>query len=155
MTEADIQNWTSSSLSNHGFEDCFIYDIRIAGNRVNVFIESDTSVTYEICRKVSRDIESYLDEMEWMGGKYTLEVSSPGVGSPLKFSRQYLKNIGRTIEVKYGDQKVRGLLTRADDKSIDVSYKERVKEGKKKVTKEIVDTIQLETIREAKIKVTF
>lgn len=144
------------SLESNEFVDCFFYDMTITDNKMMVYLESDSSISYLICRKVSRHIEAYLDEILWMEGKYTLEVSSPGIGSPLKYDRQYVKNVGRTIEVKYGEgEKVKGLLTRAEEGVIDVSYKERVKEGKKKKTIEIVKTIDVSDISEAKIKVTF
>ena len=156
MIEEKIRDLVNESLQANEFNECYIYDLSIGGNKINVFLESDDAVTFLICRKVSRHVEEYLDEIEWHNGQYTTDVSSPGVGSPLKFARQYPKNVGRTIEVKYGEgQKVKGLMTRADNESIDVSFKERIKEGKKKKTVEIVETIQIEDIREAKIKITF
>lgn len=156
MLEKRIKSLVEESLSLNEFDDCFIYDISITGNKLNIFLESDDSVTFKKCQKVSRHVEEYLDEIEWQGGQYTIDVSSPGVSSPLKFARQYIKNVGRTIEVKHGDGlKSKGLMTRADNESIDVSYKERIKEGKKKKTVEHVDSIQISDIREAKIKITF
>jgi ribosome maturation factor RimP len=156
LTEEKIKELVLESLEANEFSDCYLYSIKIGGNKVSVYLESDESITYLKCRKVSRHVEAYLDEIEWCDGKYTIDVSSPGIGAPLKFERQYPKNVGRTIEVKYGEgQKVKGLLTKVEDGVIDVSYKERIKEGKKKRTVEIVDSIKIEDITEAKIKVTF
>lgn len=156
MTEDQIRQLVEESLEANEFSDCYIYGATIAGNQVKVYLESDESVTFLKCRKVSRHVEAHLDGIKWCDGKYTIEVSSPGVGAPLRFARQYSKNVGRTIEVKYGESdKVKGLLTRVEDDEIDVSYKERIKEGKKKKTIEVVKTIKLHDVREAKIKVTF
>lgn len=156
MIEQKIEELVAESLEANAFTDCFIYDLKVNANKIDVFLESDSSITFEKCRKVSRHIEAYLDEIEWKNGVYTIEVSSPGVGAPLKFPRQYVKNIGRTIEVKHGeDQKTKGLLMKADDTQIEVSYKDRVKEGKRKKTIEVVELIPIEEIKEAKIKITF
>lgn len=156
MTEEKIKELVLESLEANEFSDCYLYSISIGGNKVSIFLESDEGVTYLKCRKVSRHVEAYLDEIEWHDGKYTIDVSSPGVGAPLKYARQYPKNVGRTIEVKYGEgKKVKGLLTKVEDGVIEVSYKERIKEGKKKKTVEIVESIKIEDVTEAKIKVTF
>jgi len=104
----------------------------------------------------SRMVEAVLDEEQWLGEKYMLDVSSAGVGKPLKFTRQYVKNIGRTVEVKTHDgEKVKGVLTAANDEQIVVTYDERVKEGKKKKKITVNREISMESVKETKIKVSF
>ena len=90
------------------------------------------------------------------GEKYTLEVSSAGVGKPLKFARQYVKNIGRTIEVKKFDgDKIKGELSQANEDEIGVVFDETIKEGKKKKKVKTEVVIPMNEIKEAKIKVSF
>ena len=91
-----------------------------------------------------------------MGEKYTLEVSSPGVTRPLKFARQYPKNINRTLQVKLknGTQK-EGILKAVSDLDISLEEKIKVQEGKKKKTQTIISTILFENIKETKVKITF
>ena len=97
-----------------------------------------------------------FDEKKTFGENYVLEVSSAGVGSPLRFLRQYPKNIGRIIDIKYGDGKnVRGLLKEVNNNLILVEYETKVKEGKKNKKVIVTEEIKFEDIIESKIKISF
>lgn len=108
------------------------------------------------CRKVSREVEAVIDERGWWGGKYTLEVSSAGVGRPLVSRRQYPKNIGRDMVVKTeAGEKIKGTLAAVSDDGITLSYEVTEKQGKKKIKKLVDHPINWDAINEAKIKVRF
>jgi len=156
MIEDKIEKLTLQAINELAYEDCFLVDLKVNNTRVEIFLDSDESVTFEKCRKISRFIEAVLDEEQWLGEKYTLEVSSAGVGKPLKFTRQYVKNIGRTIEIKKEDgEKMKGTLVAANEDSVSIQYTETIKEGKKKKKVETEVAIPREQIKEAKIKVSF
>jgi ribosome maturation factor RimP len=158
MIEKKFEKLIDQAIKELEYDDCFLVDLRVNNNKVEIFLDSDDSITFLKCRKVSRFIEAVIDEEQWLGIKYTLDVSSAGVGKPLIMTRQYLKNIGRDIEVKiHGEEKekVLGELVAASEESISVYYEEIVKEGKKKKTLEITREIPREEIREAKIKISF
>lgn len=114
--------------------DCFTVDVELKpGNRLSVYIDSDSGITFEKCRKVSRYLEAHIDAQGWLGEKYALEVSSPGVGRPLRYSRQFRNNIGRTIQVTMPDKSVvKGTLTEADDAQFTLTQNVTEREGKKK-----------------------
>jgi len=57
-------------------------------------------VTIDECAKVSRGLESYLDEAENISERYTLEVSSPGVERPLTRAKDFTRYAGREVAVK-------------------------------------------------------
>lgn len=102
---------------------------------IEVFLDSDDSVKYEHCIKVSRFLEEHLDSNGWLGEAYTLDVSSAGIGSPLKLKRQYVKNIGRNVSVELVDdhKHIKGTLATVNENSIIIEYQEKVQiEGKKK-----------------------
>ena len=108
-------------LTDELFNDCFTVEVefRPASNRLHVFSDSDSGMTFEKCQKLSRFLENYIDTNNLLGEKYVLEVSSPGVGRPFKFPRQYVRSIGRTLDVTYLDKtKTEGLLTAADETKI-------------------------------------
>ena len=156
MIEDKIEQLTLEAIKELEYEDCFLVDLKVNNTRVEIYLDSDESVTFEKCRKISRKIEEVLDEKQWLGEKYTLEVSSAGVGKPLKFSRQYVKNIGRTIEVKKFDgEKIKGELSQANEDAISVVFDETIKEGKKKKKVKTEVVIPMNEIKEAKIKVSF
>ena len=113
-------------------------------------------MTIDQCAKVNRYLQFHIDEEGWLGEKYTLDVSSPGIGRPLQLLRQYHKNIGRTLEVKVKEEKsYKGILIAVGETDITLEWKERVKEGKKKKTVVIQAPILFEQIAEAKVKITF
>jgi len=156
MIENKIEKLIGKAINELEYTDCFLVDMKVNNTRVEIFIDSDDSMTFEKCRKISRKIEAVLDEKQWLGEKYTLEVSSAGVGRPLKFTRQYLKNIGRTLEIKKVDgERLKGELIQADDDKVTIKFEETIKEGKKKKKIDTVVEVQRTDINESKIKVSF
>ena len=116
------------------YSDCFIVDVKVSpANKIEVYIDSDSSLTLKRCQQISRYLEQTFDSENWFGEKYTLEVSSPGVGTPLKFKRQYVKNVGRGLVVKLADGgTVKGKLEEVGDEGIllVVQHKEKGKKAK-------------------------
>lgn len=153
----NIEKLLEKKLEEPNFTDCFLVEIKMpATNKLEVFMDSDTGITFRKCQQISRYLEAVLDEEKWMGEKYTLEVSSPGVGRPLKIRRQYPKNIGRKIEIKLSDGgKVKGTLTAVNENDITIEDKVRVKEGKKKKTQLVATVVPFENIEQTIVKISF
>jgi ribosome maturation factor RimP len=102
---------------------------------------------------ISRYVGFHLEEENTIAQAYNLEVSSPGVGEPLKLNRQYQKNIGRTVGLKLKDGKKREgkLLQVAEDSlTIEESVKEK---GKKAVSVESI--VPLNDIIETSVLISF
>ena len=137
-------------------QDCFVVEINQTNTKLDVYVDSDSGMTFTKCRRISRMIEEWLDAEEALGLKYTLNVSSPGVDRPLKFHRQYVKNIGRTLEVTptEGD-KVKGELKEVSEAGITLEYKVRRKEGKRKVTVVETSEFAFDNIKKAIVKISF
>lgn len=156
MNKNQIEILVDKGLNELELKDCFLVDVNIHKQKLEIFIDSDDQVTFSKCKRLSRYIEAVLDEEKWLGESYTLEVSSAGVGRPLKFPRQYKKNIGRQIEVKSNaGETYKGVLSEVSSKSIKVVWVEKEMQGKKKVTIEKQIILKLEDIEIAKIKVSF
>jgi ribosome maturation factor RimP len=141
-----------SSLVDEGLKDTGIFLVETEirqGNHIRVYIDSREGVTIEECAKISRIIESGLDrETE----DFDLEVSSPGLDAPLKILPQYIKNVGRDVEVIRNDGiKLSGKLLSADNKGIMLEVRENTKDKTAK-TKEY--TIKNEYISFSDIKTT-
>lgn len=155
MEVTGIKEMVDKFFMENAMDNCFFVDARNQGKKVEVFVDRDGGISFDVCHRLSRYLESFFDEDKRFGEDYILEVSSPGVGSPLKMPRQYKNNIGRTIAVKTTEGKTEGILRAADDQSIVVETTETVKtDGKKK--KEVVNhNFQYLDIIEAKIKISF
>jgi ribosome maturation factor RimP len=110
----------------------FLVELSIGTNNIiKVLIDSEEGVSVDECVKVSRNLESALDRDE---EDFELMVSSPGVGEPLKVFKQYIQNIGRTVEVATkGNETYKGELLEADENSILLRIEKNIKKGKKKV----------------------
>lgn len=82
-----------------------LVDLNIRGNENNkiieIFIDGDDFITTKICSDISRQIGDKFETDEVITTKYRLDVSSPGTDRPLKFLRQYKKNINRLFEIKF------------------------------------------------------
>lgn len=102
MIEDKLEKLLNSKFEEEGFEDCFLIEIKGSGSggKIEVYIDADAGLTLERCQKLSRYLENHIDENQWLGSKYVLEVSSPGLDRPLVFNRQFVKNIGRTLIIK-------------------------------------------------------
>ena len=157
MIEERIETLLQQKFQEDAFQDCFLVEIKFhPNNKLEVFIDSDTGITFNTCRQISRYLEAEIDTNNWLGPKYVLEVSSPGISRPLKLPRQYRKNIGRKLKVKLlegGEQA--GHLIQVEENHIVLEDKVRVKEGKKKVTKTIQTEIPFDQIKKAIVQVSF
>lgn len=113
-------------------EDQFIVSVDVSPlNQISVLLDSDTGITIQHCVNISRQIEGNLDrEIE----DFELNVSSAGLGQPLKILRQFRKNLDKEVEAILKDgRKLGGILKAVDEKGfkLETSKREKV-EGKKK-----------------------
>jgi len=84
-----------------------------------IYITSIEGINLDKCAEVSRMISPILDIHEPQGGKYNLEVSSPGIERKLKRPAHYIASIGEKIKVKdYDKEIVTGTLKGANEDSI-------------------------------------
>ena len=135
ISKGVIQRMVEEKLS----DTTFIVDITVGlGNAISVMIDGDEGLSIDKCIEMSRHIEHQFDrEVE----DFSLEVSSPGLTSPFKVLRQYLKYLEKEVEVvtAKGD-KVVGILKSADENSFSVEMANNIKvDGKKTVEIKTVD----------------
>lgn len=136
-------------------ESLFLIDFTIdTGNKIRVILDGDEGVNLSDCMAVSRAIEHNLDREE---EDFSLEVTSAGATSPLELPRQYIKNIGRKLEVKTSENIFEGNLTAATDESITLEWKAREPKpiGKGKHTVQKKEEIIFSDIKEAKVVLKF
>lgn len=125
--------------------DKFLVEVKVrTGNRIMVFVDSDTLLTIADCAGLSKFIESHLDrETE----DFELSVSSPGIDMPYRNTRQYLKNIGREVSVITNDGIKRiGSLVAADELGLELLEVIKIK----KVVTEFRHRIEYTDIKETK-----
>jgi ribosome maturation factor RimP len=137
-----IVSLLNQKFEEEEFSDCFLVEINHNNSKVEVFVDSDSFINFEKCRSISRHLEKEIDENGWLGERYTLEVSSAGTSRGLVFKRQYVKNIGRKLEVRLKDGgKQTGTLVKVTEENIFLEENVRIKEGNKKVDKVLTHEI--------------
>jgi ribosome maturation factor RimP len=151
----EIRTLVEQYFAESGKTDCFFVDAKIVGKKIEVFLDRDGGISFDVCHRVSRILEEVFDSKLTFGESYTLDVSSPGVGSPLKLPRQYKNNIGRAIEIKLSESKIKGNLIDASDDRCIVEEETVVKEGNKKKIVMVAHELPYTDIIEAKIKINF
>ena len=135
-------------------EDIFLVDLRIKPiNNIKIFLDADSGLGIEKCIKINRALYRLIEEEGlYPDGDFSLEVSSPGIDEPLKIHRQYLKNIGREVEVTLNDASVKtGKLESVTEDGIHIQYTEG--KNKKAVTHEL--DIAFADISKTKVLVKF
>ena len=128
-----------------GGTDKFLVEVKVrTGNRIMVFVDSDTLLTIADCAGLSKFIESHLNrESE----DFELSVSSPGIDMPYRNVRQYLKNTGREVSVVTNDGIKRiGTLIAADQQGMELLEVTKTK----KVVTELRHRIKYTDIKETK-----
>lgn len=130
--------------------DLFLVDVKVGrNNEIGIFIDGDKGVTIQDCVDLSRAIEKKLDRDR---EDFELNVSSCGIEEPLKLKRQYLKNIGRQIEVENMDgEKFSGRLTEVDEDGFSIVCKT----GKGRAKEDIKRVFGFDGIKSSRIVISF
>lgn len=83
----------------------YIVDVELKHQKIPeiwVLVESEEeSVDLGKCSEISRALGVLMEESDLISGSFRLNVSSPGLSRPISDIRQYKKNIGRLVKVKY------------------------------------------------------
>lgn len=125
-------------LKEHN-NDAFLVDLKVSPkNEIQVFMDAMEGFGIESCISLTKFIENKFDRDE---EDYELQVSSYSVSEPLLLVQQYVKNIGRDLEVLLKDNtKVTGTLLGVEGDVIELQREEMVVvEGKKKKQKQIIN----------------
>lgn len=156
MMEDSVINALTRKLSEllENEPSLFVVDLYIKpGNIIKIFVDGDQGISVSQLAFLNRSLYKWTEEAGiFPNGDFSMELSSPGLDEPLKQHRQYIKNIGRPVEVvlKNGIKK-EGKLTLVND--LDFVIEEEKGKGKKK---ELVShTISFEETKTTKIQIKF
>ena len=142
--------------------DLYVVEISISPSyQITVELDSENGgVSITDCIAISKNIEHNLDREEH---DFSLEVASAGLSKPFRVLKQFIKNIGKQVEVRplnageFKSGKLEGTLKSADEEGIVVTTKEKKRvEGKKK--KEWVEedfAFKMSELKETKVIITF
>ena len=110
--EAYAENLFLPITQKHGFELVDVEYVKEAGSwYLRVYIDKEGGIAVDDCEVVSREADPILDTDDCIEESYILEVSSPGLGRPLKKDKDFARSIGEEVE---GCKEYTGLLNAYD-----------------------------------------
>jgi ribosome maturation factor RimP len=132
----------------------FLVDVKFHSNgKLIILVDGDNGIGIDDCVAISRHVGFHLEEENAIETAYNLEVSSPGIDTPLTLPRQYTKNIGRTLGIKMADgTKREGKLNGLTGDAILI---EEIKKEKGKKAEIVESVIPMDKITETKVLISF
>jgi ribosome maturation factor RimP len=134
-----------------------VYDVERRGGTLRVTLDtpvgSDAGITLDALALATRLVSRELDHVDPVPGRYTLEVTSPGIERSLRVPEHFRREVGKTVAVRLhaasGDERrVEGDLVAADDAGITV----RVGDGERAIPYEQIDRARTVFVWEVKPK---
>lgn len=96
---------------------------------LRVYIDKENGINVDDCELISRALSDLLDEKDFIEDTYILEVSSPGLGRPLKKEKDFARSIGEEVDIKLyrmknGRKDYTGFLKHYDKETITIEEDE-------------------------------
>jgi ribosome maturation factor RimP len=73
---------------------------RAGGGLLRLYIDSPEGISLDDCEQVSRAVSDTLDESDPIAGRYTLEVSSPGLDRVLRTRAHFERYAGELVRLE-------------------------------------------------------
>ena len=117
--EAKAEALIMPIISANNFELVDVEYVKEGSNwYLRAYIDKEGGITVEDCELVSRAFSDLLDKEDFIDEAYILEVSSPGLGRPLKKEKDFARSIGKEVEIRL----YKAIDKRKEDIGILLSY---------------------------------
>jgi len=113
-------------IEENNFELFDVEYVKEMGNYyLRVYIDKEGGINIDDCEVISRALSDKLDENDFIDDAYILEVSSPGLGRPLKKNKDFARSVDEEVEIKLykAVNKVKdfkGVLKSYDDETVTI-----------------------------------
>lgn len=88
-------------VEEHGFELVDVEYVKEGGTwYLRAYIDKPGGIAVDDCEVVSRAFSDILDEKDYIEDTYIFEVSSPGLGRPLKKEKDFIRSMGEEVEIR-------------------------------------------------------
>lgn len=92
---------------------------------LRAYIDKEGGITVNDCEAVAREMNEILDREDFVEDSYVFEVSSPGLGRPLKKEKDYVRSMGKELEIRTyrainREKEFYGVLTAYDAKTVTI-----------------------------------
>ena len=117
-------------LEEHHFELVDVEYVKQGGSwYLRAYIDKPGGITVDDCEVVNRALGDLLDEHDFIEDSYILEISSPGLGRPLKKERDFERSLGEEVEIRTyrmvnKEKEFRGILKAYDKDTVTIETEE-------------------------------
>ena len=92
---------------------------------LRAYIDKEGGITVNDCEAVAREMNEILDREDFVEDSYVFEVSSPGLGRPLKKEKDYIRSMGREVEIRTyrainREKEFYGILSASDENTVSI-----------------------------------
>lgn len=88
-------------VEEYGFELVDVEYVKEGGTwYLRTYIDKEGGISIDDCEKVSRRLSDILDEKDYIDDTYIMEVSSPGLGRPLKKEKDFKRSFGKEVDIR-------------------------------------------------------
>lgn len=99
--EVKTERFLQPIVEENHFELVDVEYVKEAGNwYLRAYIDKEGGITVDDCEVISRRLGEWLDEKDFIADSYILEVSSPGLGRPLKKEKDFDRSIGKDVDIR-------------------------------------------------------
>ena len=126
MYEAKTEEFLHPIVDEHGFELVDVEYVKEGSNwYLRAYIDKDGGIAVDDCEVISRILSDWLDKTDFIEDSYILEVSSPGLGRPLKKEKDFARSIGKEVDIRLyrardKQKDFTGILTEYDKDSVTI-----------------------------------
>ena len=99
--ESRVERYLLPLVEEHNFELVDVEYVKEAGNwYLRAYIDKEGGIAVDDCEVISRKLGEWLDKEDFIDESYILEVSSPGLGRPLKKEKDFIRSMGKDVDVR-------------------------------------------------------
>lgn len=130
MYETQTETLILPILEKNNFELVDVEYVKEGGTwYLRAYIDKEGGITVNDCELVAREMNEILDREDYIEDSYIFEVSSPGLGRPLKKEKDYVRSMGKELEIRTyrainKNKEFYGILTAYDDKTVTIETEE-------------------------------
>ena len=128
--EAKVEAFLLPVMEENGFELVDVEYVKEAGTwYLRAYIDKPGGFTVDDCEMVSRKLGDLLDKEDFIDESYILEVSSPGLGRPLKKEKDFKRSLGEQVEIRLykavdRQKEFVGALKAYDENTVTIEYED-------------------------------
>ena len=128
--ESRVEKFLIPIMEENNFELVDVEYVKEAGTwYLRAYIDKEGGFTVDDCEMVSRRLSDWLDKEDFIDDSYILEVSSPGLGRPLKKEKDFKRSLGEAVDIKLyraidRQKDFSGILTAYDADTVTIRYED-------------------------------